>query len=371
MRLLVCLHTPRSPQSAVYLSYTDLAAHLGARGHTVTIRAPEDFPEVTRVHARWLPILYPWAVWRRLRREGSAYDLVVFHSYAGWVAGFWRRRPFRMITAFHGLEPLFYRELAVEMRRAGRPLRLPFRVVHGGFVPRVLRAACRRSDAVFCLNRSEAAFLVERGWAESSRVEVVRHGVGAEFFVPRASRSGQVDMLLFVGQWLPTKGTSDLVAAFAALAPSRLRLQLACVGTLVDGDRVRGDFPAALRSRVDVFPRVERAGLVEHYRRADIFVFPTLFEGFSRALVEAMASGLAIVTTPAGAAPEILTDGVDALLVPKRDAGALAAAVGRVLEDPSLRARLGAAAQARAREFESGRVLAETERCLLRVARGA
>lgn len=367
MRLLVVLHTPRSLQSAVYLSYAQLAAFAAGHGHTVTIRTPEDFPAVARVHPRWLPVIYPWAVWRRLRWEGRAYDLVVFHSYAGWVASLWRNRPFRMVTAFHGLEPLYYRELAMEMRRVGRPLRWPFRLLHGRVVPALLKASCRRSDAVFCLNRAEAAYLTAHRWAAASRIVIRAHGVSADFFVARQPRT-EARTLLFVGQWLPRKGTRDLAEAFGALAGRRPDLRLCCVGTLVEEARVKGDFPDWLRPRIEVVSRVPNGQLVELYRAADVFVFPTVFEGFSRALLEAMAAGLPIVTTPAGAATDILTSGVDALLVPKRDPAALEEAISRLVEDNALRARLGQAAQRRAREFELPRVMADVEHCLEEIA---
>jgi glycosyltransferase involved in cell wall biosynthesis len=366
VRLLVVLHTPRVAESSVYVGYERLGEYLSGQGHVVSIRTPEDFPSVGRWHARWLPLVYPWAVWWWLRQHGSRFDLVVFHSYAGWVASFWPRRPFRMVTAFHGLEPLFYRELAAEMRRLGRPLRAPFRLVHGWFVPRVLKASCRRSEAVFCLNRAEAQYLETHGWTEAARIVVLPHGLAPEFFLARTHRPA-ARTLLFVGQWLPTKGTRDLVGAFARLGAMYPALRLCCAGTLAETERVIADFPEAVRSRVEVYPRVTPAQLIDLYGRADVFVFPTLSEGFSLALLEAMAAGLAIVTTPAGAAADLLVPGEDALIVPKRDPDALVAAVARLVDHDDLRARLGQAAQARAREFELERVHARRRAALERV----
>lgn len=370
MRILIVLHTPRSPHSAVYISYLLLAHALERHGHTVTIMTPDDFPSLKRLHARWLPLVYPPLVARRLGGDAGGLDVVIFHSYAGWMAVRGSRRSFKAVTAFHGLEPLYYAELATEMQHLGRPLRLPFRALHGAIVPRCIRSSCRRSDAVFCLNRAEQRYLVEHRWAEPSRIQVLGHGVPAEFYVSR-DYAARAQRLLFVGQWLPMKGIRYLAEAFAAVAATRPDLRLICAGTLLGPEQVAADFPAGLRSRIEVHPRVSPTELVELYRRADQFVFPSLSEGFSRALAEAMAAALPIVTTPAGAAPDLVESGVSALIVPKRDAAALERAIASLLDDETRRARLGRAAQVRAREFELGRALANMRRALEHVVGAA
>ncbi len=81
MRVAIVLHTPKSPQSAVYVGYRHLADDLAARGHVATILAPQDFTTLRRLHARWYALLYPIRVAAWLARHGREYDLVVFHSY--------------------------------------------------------------------------------------------------------------------------------------------------------------------------------------------------------------------------------------------------------------------------------------------------
>ena len=86
------------------------------------------------------------------------------------------------------------------------------------------------------------------------------------------------------------------------------------------------------------------------YRRLTIYAFTSRNEGFGLTLIEAMASGAALVAARAGAAELVVEDGVSGVLVPPGDAAAFAAAVTRLAEDSALRHRLGAAAAARARE---------------------
>ena len=88
--------------------------------------------------------------------------------------------------------------------------------------------------------------------------------------------------------------------------------------------------------------------LARNYGEAQVAVVPSLYEGFSLPAIEAMACGVAVVATTGGALPEVVgTDGETGLLVPPDDPGALAAAIGRLLDDAALRRRLGAAGRER------------------------
>ena len=88
--------------------------------------------------------------------------------------------------------------------------------------------------------------------------------------------------------------------------------------------------------------------LARLYGEAQVAVVPSLYEGFSLPAIEAMSCGVAVVATTGGALPEVVgTDGETGLLVPPDDPGALAGAIARLLDDPALRARLGAAGRRR------------------------
>lgn len=357
MKILAVIHTPKSPYSAVYLNYTNLVAPFEAAGHALTILAPEDFPALRRTHARWYPLLFPWHVAAWLRRHPE-YDLVSFHSWAGWLANLRGLYRGRTVTAFHGLEPLNYAEMQREMARQGRPYRWRFRLLHGALVPALIRLSCRRSALVLCLNEEERRFLVESGWSDVARTVVVGHGLSGEFFLDR-DHADRARRLLFVGQWIPRKGGAYLAEACAHLMRARPDLELSCVGTLADPDVVLRDFAPDIRRRVTVHPQVPQERLPEHYAHADLFLFPSLVDGFGLALLEAMASGLPIVTTPAGWAQDVLADGDSCLLVPKRDAGALVRAVERLIDDPSLRSKLGRGAQSAARAYHLDHIAAD------------
>ena len=348
MRVLFAIHGPADPRTAVYGVVKGQADYLRGHGHEADVVASGDLRWMT---ARLDPLALPPA----LALTGlSRYDVVVFHSYLGWA--FHAVRPLvdphagpATVTSFHGLEPLYFRALTEQWARQGHVLSARYRAMYGTVMPSLLRSTCRASDAVFCLNSTEARYVADHGWATPDRVHVLPNGVEAESFVERAARAPGQE-LLFVGQWLPIKGIDYLVAAFAALAAST-RARLTCVGTGASADTVLAAFPEALRPRVRVVPSVDRQGLYDALRAADVFVFPSLSEGFSKALLEAMAAGLPIVATAVGAGVDTLRDGANALVVPPADAGAVATAVGRYLGDVDLATRHGGAARATAAHY--------------------
>lgn len=347
-RCALVLQTPKDPQSAVYMSQLSLGAALERRGYSVEIVAPSDFASLRRFGGRWVPLLYPVAIASWLARRRGAFGLVLYHSYAGWIATALRRRPpARAVVMFHGVEPLYHAELVQESIANGRPLSRRYRTLQEWLMPIMLRVACRHADAVVCLNRAEAEFLCARGWMPAGGVQTVAHGVPREFFVD-ARPWRPLKTLLFVGQWLPMKGIRYLAEAAAVLLQEDAAMRLICAGTLASEAEVAAAFPAGLRDRVVVRPRVDAGELAGVYRQADAFVFPSLYEAFSRAILEAMAARLPIVTTAVGVAGDALRDDHSALLIAKRSAPAIVEAVRRLQTDPALAARLGDAAAAAA-----------------------
>lgn len=191
--------------------------------------------------------------------------------------------------------------------------------------------------------------------------ELADYGVGHERIVvvepgtdpaPLARGSGgKVLELLCVTAIVPRKGHAVLAEALAPLVDRAWRLT--CVGSLTREPKT----VAALRQqlaflrlaeRVRLAGEVDRAARDRYYGRADAFVLATFHEGYGIALAEALARGLPIVSTRAGAVPETVPPDAG-LLVPPGDPVALRGALARLFDEPALRASLAAGAR-RARE---------------------
>jgi len=152
--------------------------------------------------------------------------------------------------------------------------------------------------------------------------------------------------LLFLGDLGRAKGTYDLVRAFARIAGRFARLKLVCAGVgAIAGVR-------QLAAQLDIADRVICPGWLDPERKrvalagASIFALPSYAEGMPLALLEAMSWGLAVIATPVGGVPQLVTHEVNGLLVAPGDIDGVAAAIDRLLSDPALRDRLGAAARA-------------------------
>jgi glycosyltransferase involved in cell wall biosynthesis len=352
LRILFATHGPPDPATAVFRTVSSRADYLRRLGHAVDVISPADFfvGRWTRVQ----PILLPLAL---AARDLGQYDVVILHSYLAWahiLRSLPRRKPGRpsTVVAFHGLEPLYHKAVAAELKRTGERLSSRFRLLHTVLVPTLLKFGSSRADRVFCLNSQERAFLVGSRWAEPARVVLLPNGVPRDLLQMRRSYSPEARRMLFTGQWLRAKGIRYVAAAFERIAETMPHTELTCIGTGIGPDVVLSSFAAAHHHRIRVLPRVNPEQLAAELAAADVFMLPSLSEGFSGALIEAMACGLPVIATPAGGAADLLTNDVNGFIVPFADSGALADAAVRLIPDQARRARLGGAARQTAQQYE-------------------
>jgi phosphatidylinositol alpha-mannosyltransferase len=202
------------------------------------------------------------------------------------------------------------------------------------------------------------------------RFRIVPNGANVEHFAaapPAELPPGR--KLLFVGRLEPRKGFRYAVRAFAELADGFPDLQLVVVGDGPQRTALRR-LDTRTRERVHMVGSVSQAALPTFHAASDIFLAPaTGRESFGIVLVEAMAAGLPVVASNLPGYSEVVRPDREALLVPPRNASALARETARLLENPTLAARLGEAGRLRARAFAWHLVTARLERIYEDVAR--
>jgi glycosyltransferase involved in cell wall biosynthesis len=216
-------------------------------------------------------------------------------------------------------------------------------------------AIANRAAALAAVSRAAAAALARAGRVLPP-IHLVPCGIPpgppAWSVLPEEDASPTI---VYVGRLDPAKGLADLVEAAWRLIESGREIRLQIQGNGAAEGALRAAFqraPLAGRARLITAADLSSTPPRDPGRHQPaIFVLPSRCEGFGVALLEAMRLGLPIVASNVGGIPEVVEDGVQGLLVPPRDAGALVEAIGRLLDDEGLRERLGRAGPARAAIF--------------------
>ncbi|MXZ71406.1 MAG: glycosyltransferase family 4 protein [Acidobacteria bacterium] len=400
---------PRFPGDLTGTAVEPIARGVAARGHAVHVVAPwhplvrrGDVEDGIHYHFyRYAPVPalnvfgYAGSLRADVSMKGAAYAAAPFAVLAGM-------RMVRRVVREHGAT-LIHAHWAIPsgVIAAAGASDLPLVIsLHGsdifvaernGLARLAARRAFRRADRVTGCSADLRDRAVALG-ADDSRAETLLHGVDASRFTPNADTRARVraehgigadDPIVFaVGRLVRKKGFEHLIDAVASLAPRHPRLRLVIAGG--------GDLDAELRERAaagGVADHVMFLGAVAHgtvadwLAAADISAAPSVVDdagnvdGLPNTVLEALASATPVVATLAGGIGAVAVDGETALIVPERDAGALAGAIETLVQDPALGARIGQTARQRmqteqtwarvAERFEQAYALAADHRASL------
>lgn len=252
---------------------------------------------------------------KRLLWGGSPRSMDLFHGLNQRLD----RRYRRAVTTFHDLFVLTGEYSTPEFRQR--------------FAEQA-RQAAERSDLIVCVSEFTASQVHDLLHVERSRLRVIPHGVRVP---PISGNAARESMILFVGAIQKRKNVERLVEAFER-TPAEWKLMLA--GSMGFGaDHVLQAVDRSPRKRdIEITGYVSDDELEHLYRRASIFAFPSLDEGFGIPVLEAMARGLPVLTSDRSALPEVAGDA--ALLVDPSNMEAIAAGLCRLIADDGLRSDL-------------------------------
>jgi glycosyltransferase involved in cell wall biosynthesis len=199
-------------------------------------------------------------------------------------------------------------------------------------------------DRVFAVSEQVRRHCIEVDRVNPARVETIYNGLDLGGSVKAAKTSGEY-LITSVGNVRHVKGHDVFIKAAAAVVQRFPQVSFSIAGEVLEPE-----YFAELQGLVCDLKLSERfhfvggiANIPEHLSSADIFVLPSRSEGFSNAIIEAMAASLPVVATGVGGNAEAVKDGVSGFIVPPEDSGALAEAICRLLDDPSQACQMGAA----------------------------
>lgn len=329
----------RFAPSALVPAEGEMAAELRACGLPVAVQS--------------LPAVRPWtlpamlAAWTRLRARLIASRVALIHA--------------------HGSRGALYAGLAA--RGLGVPLVWHARIAERDrWLDPILLALSARVIAI-----SDAVAARFAGSPRAGRVRVVANGVDLERWAPTGAASEAAPCVLLPGRLMPDKGQETLVRSAPAILARHPSTRFVLLGadTAGEGARLR-----ALARQLGVEAALELRPWTGDprpiFEAADVVTLPSRAEGFGRVLVEAACLEKSVVASRVGGIPEVVVDGETGLLVAPDDPAALAEALNRLLGDPGLRAKLGAAARLRATErFSAPRHVEGVERVYAEALREA
>jgi phosphatidylinositol alpha-mannosyltransferase len=239
---------------------------------------------------------------------------------------------------------------------------------YGGFSPsyefgrRAMRGYADRLHGRIAVSGAAKHF-IERYFPGDYKV--IPNGVDIDRFqraVPLARWQDGPSNILFVGRFEPRKGLLDLLKAYRILKKTGCDCRLLVVGTGPLWREARRYVASARLRDVEFLGRVSDEEKAQLFRTADVYASPaTGGESFGIVLLEAMASGTAIVASDIHGYKGVVRRGREALLVPPREPKAIAGAIARLLNDDELRAEMAAAGRHRAEEFSWPRVTAKVD----------
>jgi phosphatidyl-myo-inositol dimannoside synthase len=220
-------------------------------------------------------------------------------------------------------------------------------------LPPLRRLALQRADRVLAPSNDTARKVADVQSVAKEKIRKLAWPVNAVVLrladdssklpLPAEFPGGQV--VLTVGRWAATeryKGADDLIEAIAQLHASMPELRLVIAGGGDDLPRLRTlACDRGIADRVVFLEGLSREQVAACYAHCDVFALPSAGEGFGLVFLEAMAFGKPVIGADSGGIPDLVEDGVNGLLIPPRDQKRLVESLGRLLRDPSLRARLG------------------------------
>jgi glycosyltransferase involved in cell wall biosynthesis len=375
LRILIAIGVSRQKEAGAAGVVLNHAAELEKRGHIVECWFLEDVLEKPVKVKRFEALQFARSLSKRIQRDAGKYDVVNLHAPCGCVYGVWRwifgkadAPPY--VLTMQGSEERYVHAMRIEDRK-GRAWNFSWknRLWHRAYHQTMYDVSIKTAQFGAVANR-EAWICAELKYGRAPGLFwYVPNGTEERFFLPREFPEKTASDLLYVGTWLDRKGVYYLADAFCAAAKEIPGIRLTVAGCSVGADEVKKLFAAELRERVNVVPFVKREDIAAVYAEHDIFVFPSLVEGMPLTLLEAMATGMPVITTNTCGMADVVENEINGLLVPAADAEKLAEGIERLCRSTELRKRLGLAGQETMRRYTWERVTRQMEEVFALAAR--
>ncbi len=338
-------------------------------GHDVAYYSLDDVPQI---HKLAKLSAFPIFVARQISQllDKQAVDVVDASTGDAWMwatlfSKFRKRRPL-LVARCHGLEHIEHLEYLEEARRGNLRLSWKYPLYRGSIRLWEAATSMRYADVVLLLNQRDRHYVIDHLGIHPDRAHIVPNGISDAYlnlpFEPTPAQ-GEPLRIAQVSSYIVRKGIQYGTPALNRVLQRHPQVEVSMLGTERPVEEVYAAFDPAVRDRVKVVPYYANNTLPTLLKGHHIKLFPTISEGFGVALVEAMACGLAPITTATPGPLEIVQDGKDAIVIPCRDSDAIEQALDRLIGDRECLDRLRRNAYSTAQTYSWSRVAQDNLRC--------
>jgi glycosyltransferase involved in cell wall biosynthesis len=371
LRILTVADVPEDPNAGAAGAEYQTVCALRQLGHSVDALWSDSLPRRIR-HGNLhylleLPRAYARVVKEHLARE--AYDVVHVNQPHGFLAAQavqtqWPRTAF--IHRSHGFEPHVEEVVSRWHRSFGVDARSAWRRAATGALAALLhrhnREIARWADGHIVSSTQDAAFMETRFGVAASMIAVVAQAAPDSYIASPASpmTPARLHHVLYVGQFAFVKAPMIVAAAMNEVAAARADVRFTWVAAAEHHPQIRASLSSPVLERLTLLDWMPQGILREVFDSAGIFLFPSFFEGFGKAAVEAMARGLCVIASDVGGMHDVITNGETGLLVAPGQSRDVSGAVLQLLATPATASNIADAAAAQSRRLTWARTAEET-----------
>lgn len=349
MRILLTIHEKFLPDSGSAGSTFRLGQEYARLGHEVFFFSLNEMPTLQRQVKRFM---FPEFVASHINKLTREQNLDVVDSSPGdnWLWGamahriLGKRRPL-VVTRSHGLQHLEHIWHQEEARQGREDLSWFYSLYRGRYLLWEIGNSFRCADLAFFLNQKEADYAYQHLKVAADKIRVFPNGMPDAFMnlplEPLTMNKDNTIRIAHIGTYIQRKGIDYSVPALKKILQKYPNVEVSFIGTgfseLECPEKlVYKDFEPIFHPRLKVIPTYSHETLPQLLKQHHINVFASLSEGFGKALIEAMACGLAPITTDADGPMEIVQADHDALVIPKRNAQAIENAIEKLIQNQDL-----------------------------------
>ncbi|MDJ0594192.1 MAG: glycosyltransferase family 4 protein [Pleurocapsa sp. MO_226.B13] len=344
MKIIFTIHQYLDPHAGASGATLKLGQEYKKLGHQVSYYSFDNLPKSLPDILKFLtfPLWVARFLW--LENKKQSIDVVDASTRDIWIWGKWlsklQRNSPLLVTRSHGLEHISHLQNKEDVLRGDLRFSWKYNLYRGSIYLWEATQSLRHADLIFLLNSEEHKYAVQVLGIKPNQVRTVANGIPDYLlnlpFTPISDRDTTI-RIAQVSTFIPRKGVKFSVPALNTILSRYPNVEMSFLGTAcrecTSIEQVYANFHPDLRDRITVIPRFEHQKLPELLKNYHIKLFPSLSEGFGMALIEAMACGLAPITTATGGPGDIICDRHDGLIIPLRDRKAIETALEELIGD--------------------------------------